>query len=47
MKRKIKGRIKNWWNWMLIKHGNIIPVIHNLSDVIFIRWFKHEWLIKK
>ena len=45
--KQTRERLKNWWNGLLIKYGNIIPVIHNLPDVILIRWFKHEWLIKK
>ena len=27
--------------------GNIIPIIHNLRDVVYIRWLGYEWFIKK
>lgn len=26
---------------------NIIPKIHNLPQVIYIRWLWHEWIIRK
>lgn len=32
---------------MIINIRELIPRIHNLKDVIYIRWFGYEWYIPK